>query len=203
MNPPKRAVVFSFDEKTRCQALDRTQPSQPLRPGRAGTMTHDCKRNGTTDLFTALNIATGEVITECRRRHTAADVLAFFRQIDKSMPRHLDIHVVLDNPSAHTAPQVTDWPGQPKQARWHLYFTPTISSWLNLVERWFAELIRRRLRRGSFSSVAELVEAITIWATHWNEDPAPFVWHKAADEIIHKIRLGRAALNQIKSATDH
>ena len=187
MNPPERAVVFSFDEKTQCQTLDRTQPSLPLPPGRAGTMTHDCKRNGTTDLFTALDIATGEVITECRRRHTAADVLASFRQMDKSMPRHLDIHVVLDNLSAHTAPEVTDWPGQPKQARWHLHFTPTISSWLNLVERWFGEL----------------VEAITLWATHWNEDPAPFVWHKAADEIIHKIRLGRAAVNQIKSATDH
>lgn len=103
------------------------------------------------------------------------------------MPRHLDIHVVLDNLSAHTAPEVTDWLGQPVQARWHLHFTPTSSSWLNLVERWFAEL----------------VEAITIWAIHWNEDPAPFVWHKAADEIIHKIRLGRAALNQIESATDH
>jgi transposase len=203
MNPPERAVVLSFDEKTQCQALDRTQPSLPLRPGRAGTMTHDYKRNGTIDLFAALNIATGEVITECRRRHAAVDVLAFFKKIDRSVPRRLDIHVVLDNLSAHMAPQVIDWLADPKRARWHLHFTPTSSSWLNLVERWFAELTERRLRRGVFTSVAELAEAITDWAGHWNDDPKPFVWHKAADEIIEKVRRGRAALHQIKSATRH
>lgn len=203
MNPPERAVVFSFDEKTQCQALDRTQPSLPLRPGRAGTMTHDYKRNGTIDLFAALNIATGEVITECRKRHTAADVLAFFNKIDKSVPRPLDIHVVLDNLSTHTAPEVTDWLAHPKRARWHLHFTPTSSSWVNLVERWFAELTERRLRRGVFTSVADLVEAITHWANHWNDNPKPFVWHKAADEIINKVRRGRTALRQIKSATQH
>jgi transposase len=203
MDPPERAVVFSFDEKTQCQALDRTQPSLPLRPGRAGTMTHDYKRNGTTDVFAALNIATGEVITECRKRHTAGDVLAFFKKIDRSVPRHLDIHVVLDNLSAHTAPEVTAWLKHPKRVRWHLHFTPTSSSWLNLVERWFAELTLRRLRRGVFTSVADLVEAITTWTKHWNEDPVPFVWHKAADEIIQKVRRGRAALHQIKSATHH
>jgi transposase len=202
-NPPERAAVFSFDEKTQCQALDRTQPSLPLRPGRAGTMTHDYKRNGTTDLFAALNIATGEVITECRQRHTALDVLAFFKKIDRSVPRRLDIHVVLDNLSAHMAPEVTDWLADPKRARWHLHFTPTSSSWLNLVERWFAELTQRRLRRGVFTSVNDLTEAITIWADRWNQDPTPFIWHKTADEIIKKVRRGRAALHQIKSATRH
>jgi transposase len=203
MDPPERAVVFSFDEKTQCQALDRTQPSLPLRPGRAGTMTHDYKRNGTIDLFAALNIATGEVITECRKRHAAVDVLAFFKKIDRSVPRRLDIHVVLDNLSAHMAPEVSEWLDDPKRARWHLHFTPTSSSWLNLVERWFAELTERRLRRGVFTSVADLIEAITDWAGHWNDDPKPFVWHKAADEIIDKVRRGRAALHQVKSATRH
>jgi transposase len=203
MNPPERAVVFSFDEKTQCQALDRTQPSLPMRPGRAGTMTHDYKRNGTTDLFAALNVATGEVITECRQRHTAADVLAFFKKIDRSVPRRLDIHVVLDNLSAHMAPEVTNWLADPKRARWHLHFTPTSSSWLNLVERWFAELTERRLRRGVFTSVADLTAALTDWADHWNKNPKPFVWHKAADEIIEKVRRGRAALHHTKSATHH
>jgi transposase len=203
MDPPKRAVVFSFDEKTQCQALDRTQPSLPMRPGRAGTMTHDYKRNGTTDLFAALNIATGEVITECRDRHTADDVLAFFKRIDRSVPRRLDIHVVLDNLSAHMAPAVSAWLADPKRARWHLHFTPTSSSWLNLIERWFAELTERRLRRGVFTSVANLTAAIRLWAEHWNQNPKPFIWHKAADEIIDKVRRGRTTLHQIKSATDH
>ncbi|MEJ7764521.1 MAG: IS630 family transposase, partial [Acidimicrobiales bacterium] len=135
LDPPAKAVVFSFDEKTQCQALDRTQPSLPMVRGRAGTMTHDYKRNGTTDLFTALNIATGEVITQCRKQHTAADVLAFFKKIDRSVPRRLDVHVVLDNLSAHKAPEVTAWLAHPRRARWHLHFTPTSSSWLNLVER--------------------------------------------------------------------
>ena len=133
LDPPAKAVVFSFDEKTQCQALDRTQPSLPMVRGRAETRTHDYKRNGTTDLFAALNIATGEVITQCRKQHTAADVLAFFKKIDKSVPRRLDVHVVLDNLSAHKGPEVTEWLAHPRRARWHLHFTPTSSSWLNLV----------------------------------------------------------------------
>jgi transposase len=140
VDPPEAAVVFSFDEKTQCQALDRTQPSLPLRPGRAGTLTHDYKRNGTTDLFAALNVATGEVLTEYSKRHAAVDVLRFFKIIDKQVPRELDIHVILDNLSAHKAPEVTDWLAKPAQQRWHLHFIPTSSSWLNLVERWFKEL---------------------------------------------------------------
>jgi len=203
MDPPKKAVVFSFDEKTQCQALDRTQPSLPMVPGRAGTMTHDYKRNGTTDLFAALNIATGEVLTECRTRHTAADVLAFFKKIDRSVPRRLDIHVVLDNLSAHKAPEITDWLTHPRRARWHLHFTPTSSSWLNLVERWFKELTDKRLRRGAFSSVPALIEAIQTWTAHRNADPKPFEWHADAAEILEKVRRGRKRLSQVKSATDH
>lgn len=203
MNPPERAVVFSFDEKTQCQALDRTQPSLPMRPGRAGTMTHDYKRNGTTDLFAAMNLATGEVMHDCRDRHTAIDVLRFFKRIDRSVPRTLDVHVVLDNLSAHSAPEVTAWLANPRQARWHLHFTPTSSSWLNLIERWFKELTDRRLRRGVFTSVLDLIDAIELWASHWNDDPKAFVWHKTAQEIIEKVRRGRATLRQVKSGTDH
>lgn len=155
VDPPEAAVVFSFDEKTQCQALDRSQPSLPMRPGRAGTLTHDYKRNGTTDLFAALNVATGEVLTEYSRRHAAVDVLRFFKIIDKQVPRDLDIHVILDNLSAHKAPEVTGWLAKPAQQRWHLHFIPTSSSWLNLVERWFKELTDRRLRRGVFTSVPQ------------------------------------------------
>ena len=204
MNPPSRAVVFSFDEKTQCQAIDRTQPSLPMVPGRAGTMTHDYKRNGTTDLFAAMNIATGEVLTDCGRGHTAKDVLRFFKQIDASVPRGLAIHVVLDNLSAHKAPQITTWLAHRDRRRWHLHFTPTSSSWTNLIERWFKELTDRRLRRGVFTSVTELEEAIRLWARHWNDDPKPFVWKITAEEIIEKVQRGRAALTrQINSTTDH
>jgi transposase len=203
LDPPAKAVVFSFDEKTQCQALDRTQPSLPMVRGRAGTMTHDYKRNGTTDLFAALNISTGEVITQCRRQHTAVDVLAFFKKIDKSVPRRLDIHVVLDNLSAHQGPEVTEWLAHPRRARWHLHFTPTSSSWLNLVERWFKDLTDKRLRRGTFSSVPALIEAIETWVAHRNTDPKPFVWHATANEILEKVRRGRKTLSQVKLKTEH
>ena len=204
MNPPERAVVFSFDEKTQVQALDRTQPSLPMKPGRAGTMTHDYKRNGTTDLFAALNVATGEVIYDTQCRHSAKEVLGFFKLIDLHVPGHLDVHVVLDNLSAHKAPAVTEWLAHPKRARWHLHFTPTSSSWLNLVEGWFKLLTEQRLRRGTFTSVETLIEAIELWTQHWNNNPNPFIWHKTADEIITKVRRGRTALtHQTKSATHH
>lgn len=204
MNPPERAAVFSFDEKTQCQALDRTQASLPMKPGRAGTMTHDYKRNGTTDLFAALNVRTGKVITHCNKGHASIDVLAFFKKIDKQVPKHLDIHVVLDNLSAHKGPEGRQWLADPKRKRWHLHFTPTSSSWLNLVERWFKELTDRRLKRGTFNSVTNLTEAIQTWAKHWNDDPKPFIWHKPAEAIIAKVRRGRAALDcRIKIATDH
>lgn len=203
LNPPERAIVFSFDEKTQVQALDRTQPSLPMKRGRGGTMTHDYKRNGTTDLFAAMDVATGRVLYDTKKSHKATDVLRFFKLIDLHVPKELEIHVVLDNLSAHKAPPVRDWLADPKRARWHLHFTPTSSSWCNLVERWFAELTERRLRRGVFTSVANLTEAIELWTEHWNDDPKPFVWKKPAEEIIAKVRRGRAALHQINSATRH
>jgi transposase len=204
LNPPERAVVFSFDEKTQCQALDRTQPSLPMTRGRGETMTHDYKRNGTTDLFAALNVGTGEVLTATRSSHKATDVLAFFKWIDAHVDADLEIHLVLDNLSAHKAPPVADWLAHPKRARWHLHFTPTSSSWLNLVEGWFKLLTERRLRRGTFNSVDQLVDAIELWVEHWNDDPQPFVWKKPAADILAKVQRGRAALtHQINSATDH
>ncbi len=203
LNPPARAAVFSYDEKTQCQALDRTQPSLPLKPGRAGTMTHDYKRHGTIDLFAAMNLATGQVLTDFHHGHTAKDVLRFFKQIDAAVPRGLAVHVVLDNLSAHNAPEITKWLGHKDRRRWHLHFTPTSSSWLNLVERWFKELTDKRLRRGRFTSVADLTDAITTWAEHWNDDPKPFIWKATAEEIIAKVQRGREALHQIKSTTDH
>lgn len=203
LNPPARAVVFSFDEKTQCQALDRTQPSLPMKPGRAGTMTHDYKRHGTIDLFAAMNVGTGEVLTDLRKGHTGADVLKFFKQIDASVPRGLGVHVVLDNLSAHSTPDIAKWLAHKDRRRWHLHYTPTSSSWLNLVERWFKELTDKRLRRGTFCSVTELTEAITTWATHWNLDPKPFIWKATAEDIITKVQRGRATLHQIKTQTDH
>jgi transposase len=203
MNPPARAVVFSFDEKTQCQALDRTQPSLPMKPGRAGTMTHDYKRNGTIDVFAAMNVATGEVLTDLRKGHTGAEVLKFFKQIDASVPRGLSVHVVLDNLSAHSTPDIAKWLAHKDRRRWHMHPTPTSSSWLNLIERWFKELTDKRLRRGTFTSVAELCEAITTWAAHWNADPKPFIWKAPAQDIITKVQRGRATLHQINTQTDH
>ena len=196
-------MVFCFDEKTQCQALDRTQPSLPMKPGRAGTMTHDDKRHGTIDVFAAMNVATGEVLTDLRTGHTGADVLRFFKQIDASIPRGLDVHVVLDNLSAHSTPEIKAWLAHKNRRRWHLHPTPTSSSWLNLVERWFKELTDKRLRRGIFTSLADLTDAITTWAEHWNENPKPFVWKATAEDIIAKVRRGRDALHQVKKQTEH
>jgi transposase len=203
LNPPARAVVFSFDEKTQCQALDRTQPSLPMKSGRAGTMTHDYKRHGTIDLFAAMNVATGEVLTDLRKGHTGADVLRFFKQIDASVPRGLGVHVVLDNLSAHSTPEIAKWLAHKDRRRWHLHYTPTSSSWVNLIERWFKELTDKRLRRGTFTSVADLTAAITAWAQHWNTNPTPFIWKATAEDIITKVRRGRQTLNQLNSQTDH
>ena len=204
LNPPERAVVFSFDEKTQVQALDRTQPSLPMIKGRGRTMTHDYKRSGTTDLFAALNVGTGEVLHQTRKTHTSKDVLAFFRWIDAHTPRDLEIHVVLDNLSAHKSAEVKAWLAKPRQKRWHLHFTPTSSSWLNLVEGWFAQLTNNRLKHGVFTSVDQLTEALDLWVSHWNDNPQPFVWTKTAKEIITKVKRGRAKLDHVtKSATDH
>jgi transposase len=204
LDPPQRAVVFSFDEKTQVQALDRTQPSLPMKPGRGRTMTHDYKRNGTVDLFAAMNLATGEVLHDTRRRHAGVDVLAFFKWIDLHVPRHLDVHVVLDNLSAHKSEPVRAWLAHPKQARWHLHFTPTSASWLNLIEGWFSVLTRKALTNASFASIGQLETAIDVWASHWNDDPQPFVWTKTVDDIITKVKRGRATLTALtESATDH
>lgn len=205
LDPPERAVVLCVDEKSQCQALERSQPSLPLTPGRAGTMTHDYKRHGTTTLFAALNTVTGEVLTDCKPRHRNQEFLAFLKLIDLHVPNDLDIHVVIDNYAAHKHENVSKWLEHPKRRdRWHVHYTPTSSSWLNLVERWFKELTDKRLRRDSFTSVTDLVDAIELWTEHWNNNPKPFIWHKTAQEIITKVRRGRAALTAVtKSATDH
>lgn len=204
VNPPERAVVFSFDEKTQVQAIDRTQPSLPMVPGRNRTLTYDYRRNGTTDLFAALNVATGEVLHQTRRRHTGADVLAFFKQIDRHTPGRLDVHVILDNVSAHKSEPVRKWLEHPRRRRWHLHFTPTSSSWANLVEGWFSILTRKALKNRSFASVADLQDAIDTWAAHWNQDPQPLRWTRPAEQIIAKTKRGQATLTRItKSATDH
>jgi len=150
-----------------------------------------------------LNVGTGEVLWSCRDKHTAKDVLAFFKVIDANVPADLDIHMIIDNLASHQAPPVADWLAHPKRARWHLHFTPTSSSWLNLVERWFKELTDRRLRRGTFTSVGNLIDGIYDWAEHWNTDPKPYIWHKTAEEIITKVQRGRTTLAQVKSATHH
>jgi transposase len=204
LDPPERAVVLCVDEKPQTQALDRTQPSLPLRPGRARTMTHDYKRHGTTTIFAALDTATGQVLQFCKPRRRHQEFLAFLRWIDLHTPRQLDVHLVLDNLNTHDHPKVRQWLADPKRARFHVHFIPYSSSWLNLVERWFKEITDKRIRRGSFQSVDALIDAIDEWSTHWNENPRPFVWTKTADEIITKVRRGRAALNNVtKSATDH
>jgi transposase len=203
-DPPERAAVFCFDEKTQVQALDRTQPSLPMTPGRAGTMTHDYRRHGTVDLFAAMNLATGEVLHDLRDRHTGRDVLAFFKWIDLHVPAELDIHVVLDNLSAHKSETVRRWLNHPRRARWHLHFTPTSSSWLNLIETWFSILTRRILTNTSFGSRQDLIDTIDTWASFWNHNPEPFVWTTNAEDIIAKVRRGRAALDDVtKSATHH
>src|SRR5512142_2906501 len=173
LNPPEKAVVLCLDEKSQVQALDRTQPSLPMKKGRAGTMTHDYKRNGTTTLFAALNVLTGAVIGQCLPRHRHDEFLVFLRRIQREVPRGLQVHLILDNYATHSHPDVQAWLA--KHPRFHLHFTPTSSSWLNLVERWFRDLTDKRLRRGSFNSVADLIAAIEEYLTVHNEDPKPFV----------------------------
>lgn len=204
LNPPQAAAVFAFDEKTQVQALDRTQPSLPMTPGRAGTMTHDYRRHGTLDLFAAMNLATGEVLHDTRRRHTGKDVLAFFKLVDTHVPGDLKLHVVLDNLSAHTSQPVREWLEHPKRRRWQLHFTPTSSSWLNLIETWFSVLTRKALTNASFNSVTQLQERIDRWVENWNNNPEPFVWTRTAEEIIERVAQGQATLDRItKSATHH
>jgi transposase len=192
MNPPDRALVFCVDEKSQIQALDRTQPGLPLKKGRAATMTHDYKRHGTTTLFAALDTRTGRIIGECQPRHRAKEFIRFLRRIDRSVRTPLDIHLVLDNYGTHKTPEVKAW--LLKHPRFHLHFTPTSASWLNLVERFFAEITIKRIRRGAFASVAELEQAICDYLKEHNADPRPFVWTKSAQAIIKK---ERRALQQL------
>ena len=203
LNPPDNAVVLSVDEKSQVQALDRTQPSLPMKPGRAGTMTHDYKRNGTTTLFAALNVLTGVILGQCLPRHRHQEFLTFLKLINRRVARGKAIHLIVDTYGTHTHPEVKAW--LEKHPRFHLHFTPTSSSWLNLVERWFRDLTSKQLRRGSFASVDELVAAIDDYIAHHNRDPKPFLWTKTADEIITKVKRGRVALDQArgKSRTDH
>ena len=192
MNPPEHALVFCIDEKSQIQALDRTQPGLPMKKGRAGTMTHDYKRNGTTTLFAALDVLKGEVIGQCMRRHRHQEFLKFLQTIDKNTPPHLDIHGIVDNYATHKKQEVKDWLA--KHPRFHLHFIPTASSWLNLVERWFAEITHQRIRRGTFKSVAELEQAIYAYISHNNQNPKPFIWTKSAETIIAKVNRGKALL---------
>ncbi len=185
LNPPDAAVVLCVDEKSQIQALDRTAPILPLLPGTPERRTHDYKRNGTTNLYAALDVASGKVIADLTARHRAEEFRRFLSLIDKAVPAHLDVHVVVDNSSTHKAPTIQRW--LVRHPRFTLHFTPTYSSWMNLVERWFAELTTKRLRRGTHRSVKELTADIRTWIANWNEDPKPFVWHKTAEEILDSL----------------
>lgn len=192
LDPPVNAVVFSFDEKSQMQALDHTQPGLPLKKGRAGTMTHDYKRHGTTTLFAALNIATGEVVHECMPRHRHQEFLKFLRKVERSVEPGLEIHVILDNYATHKHEAVRSWLKRTKRV--HLHFIPTGSSWLNMVERLFSELTEKQLRRLSVNSVPELVAVVTRYLDHRNQQPKPFIWTKTAKQIISKVERGLQTL---------
>ena len=195
LDPPDRAIVLCIDEKSQIQALDRTQPSLPMKKGRAGTYTHDYKRNGTTTLFAALDVLEGTVIGECHARHRHQEFLAFLRRLDRSYEPGLDLHLILDNYGTHGHPTVAAW--LDKHPRFVLHFTPTSSSWLNLVERWFRELTTKRIRRGVFRSVPDLVATIYAYIALNNADPKPFVWTASAEAIVAKVSRCRAILETL------
>ena len=185
LNPPERAVVLCVDEKSQIQALDRTQPILPLLPGVPERRSHDYKRAGTSSLYAALDLTTGKVLGALHRRHRAIEFKKFLQAIDREVPAHLDVHLVLDNSSTHKTPAIKRWLAA--NPRFLLHFTPTSSSWLNLVERWFAELTTKLLRRGAHRSVQALNSDIRAWIEAWNDNPKPFVWTKPADEILDSI----------------
>jgi transposase len=182
LNPPDAAIVLCVDEKSQIQALDRSAPILPLMPGVPERHTHDYVRNGTTNLYAALDVASGQVIADMTQRHRAEEFRRFLNLIDKSVPAHLDVHVVLDNSSTHKTPAIQRW--LVRHPRFTLHFTPTYSSWLNLVERWFAELTTKWIKRSAHRSLRDLVASIRTWITNWNDNPNPYVWHKTADEIL-------------------
>ena len=183
--PPTKALVLCVDEKSQIQALDRTQPILPLAPGIPERRTHDYMRHGTTTLFAALDIASGEVIGELHRRHRSSEFLQFLRTIDASVPATLDVHLVMDNYGTHKTPKVRDWFA--RHPRFHVHFTPTSASWINQVERWFATLTEKQIRRGSHRSTRQLEQAIRSYLDTYNADPRPFVWSKSADDILASI----------------
>jgi len=197
LNPPEQAVVLCMDEKSQIQALDRTQASLPLTPGRAGTMTHDYKRNGTTTLFAALDVLTGAVIGQCLPRHRHEEFLTFLTTIDREVPRELQVHLILDNYSTHKHQAVQRW--LRRHPRFHLHFTPTSSSWLNQVERWFRDLTDKNLRRGIFPSVPDLIASIETYLAATNDNPQPYVWTATAESILSKVQRARTSLEQAVS----
>ena len=195
LNPPDHALVLSVDEKSQIQALDRTQPSLPMKRGRAGTVTHDYKRNGTTTLFAALNTLDGRVIARCVPRHRHQEFLQFLRTIDRETPKDLDLHLIVDNYATHSHTKVKNW--LTKHPRFHFHFTPTSASWLNLVERWFRDITDKRIRRGVFKSVPDLIDAITDYLEANNADPDPFIWTASVESILSKVRRANDALEAL------
>ncbi len=192
MNPPAKALLLSVDEKSQIQALDRTQPILPLRPGLPARQTHDYTRHGTTTLFAALNVLEGHVIETCQPRHTHTEFLTFLDKIERQTSRRRDIHLILDNYSTHKHPTVKAWMAE--HPRFHFHFTPTVASWLNLVERFFAEITRKRIRRGTFRSVPALIAAIRAYVREHNKHPRPFIWTATAAAILRKIKHCKQAL---------
>jgi len=196
LNPPQDALVLCVDEKSQIQALDRTQPGLPLKPGRCGTWTHDYVRHGTTTLFAALELARGKVIGECYSRHRHQEFLKFLRRLEAEYPGTMEMHLIMDNYATHKHPGVKRWLERHPQFKVH--FIPSSSSWLNLVERWFAELTNKAVRRGSFASVPDLIEAILAFIGAWNQNPKPFVWTAKAEDILAKIERCRRRLEAIE-----
>lgn len=198
LSPPEHAIVLSCDEKSQIQALDRTQPGLPIKKGRCQTMTHDYKRNGTTSLFAALNIANGEVIGTCMRKHRHQEWIKFLNLIDRTIPKGKEIHLICDNYATHKHAKVMAW--QKRHPRFHFHFTPTSASWLNMVERFFRDLTVQGIRRGVFRDVPELISAIEAYLVTHNANPKPFVWTASASDILEKVKRGRKKLNNTQSA---
>ena len=201
MSPPEHALVLCCDEKSQVQALDRTQPGLPLKKGRAETMTHDYKRNGTTTLFAALNVLDGQVIGQCQQHHTHAEWLKFLKKIDRETPKDKTLHLIADNYATHKHPVVQEWLA--KHPRFNMHFTPTSASWLNMVERFFRDITTERLRRGVFTSVPELIGAIDEYIAHHNTKPKPFIWTKSARDILQKVIRANSLLSSKQNATLH
>jgi transposase len=197
LDPPEHSLVLCVDEKSQIQALDRTQKSLPIYPGRCATMTHDYKRNGTTTLFAALDMLEGRLIGQCMPRHRHQEFIKFLKQIDAETTPELDLHLIVDNYATHKHPKVQKW--LKRHRRFHMHFIPTSSSWLNLVERWFREITDKRIRRGVFQSVEQLIAAIQAYIENHNSDPKPFVWTAKAKDILEKVGRARAVLNKIAS----